>query len=120
MMIINSLNDVDKFIDTISQEFNHIMTDLNIENKYHQNDLDDIYDFIKRDLEHDKKDMIDAIKKGKKLRIPEDDFMLELVNQFEESIQGQGIFRSLLLFKGNQILKDVILRIKQITYRYTS
>lgn len=63
--------------------------------------------------------MIDEIKKGKKYSIPENDFMLDLAKQFEEHIQGQGLFRSVLLFNGNQVLKEIIQRIKKNIYRYT-
>lgn len=116
MIIINSLSDVEKFFDTIWMELNHVITDLNFAKNYNKNDLEDIYDFIKRYLEHGKKDMMDEIKKGKKFSIPENDFILELVKQFEEGIQGQGLLRSLLLFNGNQILKEIILRIRRNKY----
>jgi len=116
MMIINSNTDVEKFFDKIWKEFYRIITDLYIDNNYDKNDLEDIYDYIKSYLEQGKKEMMDEIKKGKKYHIPEDHFMLELVKQFEENIEGQGLFRSLLLFNGNQVLKEIILKIKQITY----
>jgi hypothetical protein len=115
-MLINSLNDVEKFFNSIWIKFNSIITELICENNYDKNDLEDIYDFIKRYLDHDKKDMMDEIKKGKKYHIPEDDFMLELVKQFEENIQGQGLFRSFILYNGNQVLKEIIFRIKQNEY----
>ena len=119
MIVINSLNDVEKFFHIIWQELNRIITDLIAENNYHKNDLDDIYDFIKRYLEHGKKDMTDEIKKGKTYSIPEQDFMLDLASQFEENIQGQGLFRSILLLNGNRLLKEIIERIRQNKFRYS-
>ena len=120
MMTINSLNDVEKFFGAIWQRFNSIISELIVENNYHKNDLENISDYIKRYLDHGKKDMIDEIKKGKKYSIPEDDFMFNLAIEFEGSMQGQGIFRSILLFKSNQVLKEIINRIEQNQYKLSS
>ena len=119
-MIINSLDNVEIFFGIIWQKFNRIITDLIVENNYHKNDLEDISDYIKRYLDHGKKDIIDEIKKGKKYSIPEDDFMFNLAKEFEGSMQGQGIFRSILLFNSNQVLKEIINRIERNQYRYSS
>jgi hypothetical protein len=115
-MIINSLNDIEKFFDSIWMEFKSIITDLQVENNYDKNDLEIIHEYIKRYVDRGKKDIIDEIKKGKKYRIPEDNFIVKLTKEFEESIDGQGLFRSLLLHNGNQILKEIIFRIKQNKY----
>lgn len=120
MMTINSLDDVEKFFDAIWQRFNSIISDLIVENNYHKNDLENISDYIKRYLDHGKKDMIDEIHKGKKYSIPEDDFMFNLAKEFEGSMQGQGIFRSFLLFNSNQVLKEIIQRINRNEYGYSN
>jgi len=119
MITINSLDDVEKFFDAVWQRYNSIISDLIVENNYHKNDLENISDYIKRYLNHCKKDMVDEIYNCNKYSIPEDEFMFNPAKEFEGSIQAQDLFRSILLFNSNQVLKEIIQRINRSEYGYS-